>query len=160
MIILCGLSILKFKSSKVNKYIYIYNLASKSSIAVKEGTFNSIWCVKKRENSDRKNSLFLQFMQCSLYNDFFFTLVIYSTSIHFRPVLQLWKNCSSWVEHWVEMDQTHSKGKSSQQNMAVFFVKIDRSNWCGRKSWVVVIKLSKKFSPFFQVWHQLYLYFG
>ena len=37
------------------------------------------------------------------------------------------------MEQWVEMDQTPSKGKSPQQNMIVFSMKIDRSNWCGRK---------------------------
>ena len=26
------------------------------------------------------------------------------------------------MEHWVEMDQTHSKGKSLQQNMVLFFL--------------------------------------
>ena len=28
------------------------------------------------------------------------------------------------LEHWVEMDQTHSKGKLPQQNMTVFSMKI------------------------------------
>ena len=32
------------------------------------------------------------------------------------------------LEHWVEMDQTHSKGKLPQQNMVVLSMKIDRSN--------------------------------
>ena len=73
MIILCGLSILKFKSSKVNKYIYIYNLASKSSVTVKERTL--MWWVKKRENSDRKNSYF--FNLCSAT----FTMIIFSTLV-------------------------------------------------------------------------------
>ena len=33
------------------------------------------------------------------------------------------------MEHWVEMDQTHSKPNSLQQNMVAFSLKIDRSNY-------------------------------
>ena len=68
MIILCGLSILKFKSSKVNKFSFKIIYYSKGR------NFNSIWCVKKRENSDRKNSYFCDFSSAAF--TIFFTLFI------------------------------------------------------------------------------------
>ena len=74
------------------------------------------------ETGKFRQKLFLQFMQCSLYNDFLH--IRYGASIHFKPIL--WKNCflPKWNEHWVEMDQTHSKGKSPQQNMVDFLLKL------------------------------------
>ena len=75
MIILCGLSILKFKSSKVNKFSFKIIYYSKGR------NFNSIWCVKKRENSDRKNSYFFNLCSAAFTMIIFFTLVIARQSI-------------------------------------------------------------------------------
>ena len=43
--------------------------------------FDSIWCVKKRENSDRKNSYFFNLCSAAFTIIVFFTLVIVPQSI-------------------------------------------------------------------------------
>ena len=63
------------------------------------------------------------------------------------------KLVSSPVKHWVQMSKTHSKGKSLQQIIVLSFLyKSTRASW--NKTFKQVL------SFFFQLWHQLYLYFG
>ena len=77
----------------------------------KARNFNSIGCVKKRENSDR-NSYF--FNLCSAaFTMIFFTLGM-GPSIHFQPIL--WKNCFlpkwniwlKWIKH-IPKENHHNK---------------------------------------------------
>ena len=77
----------------------------------KARNFNSIGCVKKRENSDR-NSYF--FNLCSAaFTMIFFTLSV-GPSIHFQQIL--WKNCFlpkwniwlKWIKH-IPKENHHNK---------------------------------------------------
>ena len=83
----------------------------------KRRNFNSIECVQKTGKFRQEKLLFIQFMQRSLYND---CLVI---ALQFIPsqCFNYGKLLSSYVEHRVVIDQTHSKGKSLQQNMVLFY---------------------------------------
>ena len=90
--------------------------------------------------------LFLQFMQCSLYNNCFLHFS-YSTSIHFKPMFQLRKNTFfvSGTLGW-NGSNTFQKKLTLTKHGSVFSLKIDRSNWCIctillNKSWVVVLKV-------------------
>ena len=116
---------------------------------VKKGTLSQS-CVCEETEKFRKNSYFSDL--CSRA----FTMIIYfsyNASIHFKPMFQLWKNW--FLRKW---------------NTVFKWVKpIPKENYYSR-SWFCLffknrqeqteIKLSNKFFPFFQFWHQLYyLYF-
>ena len=93
--------------------------------------FNSIGCVKKRENSDRKNSYFFNLCSADFTMIVFFALVIAPQSISSQCFKIMEKLLSSLVEHWVEIDETHSKGNSLQQNMVAFSFKnrLEQLTW-------------------------------
>ena len=126
----------------------------------KEKKFDSIDCVKKRENSHRKNSYLFNLWSAAFIMIVFFTLVVAP------PCLS-----SQWFKYgktifiisgtlgWNRSNTFQRKIATTKQ--VCFFFKIDRGNWCGRKqSWVIVWRLSNKFFPFVQICQQLYLYFG
>ena len=69
--------------------------------------FNSIGCVKKRENSDRKNSYFFNLCSADFTMIVFFALVIAPQSIFQANASKLMKNCFlhkwsiglKWIKH-------------------------------------------------------------
>ena len=83
----------------------------------KARNFNSIGLCEET----RKFKLFLQFMQCSLYNDFLH--IRYGDSIHFKPIL--WKNCflpkrNIYTSHLPEI---RSKFLNQQKQLSGVFCK-------------------------------------
>ena len=102
-------------------------------------------------------------MQCSLYNDcFFFTLVIASQSIS--------SQCFNYGKTAFFIIETLSWNRSNTFQWRItttrhgsvfvlFFRLTGAIDVAENKSWVAVIKLSNKFCLFFQIWHQIYLYF-
>ena len=107
-----------------------------------------------RNGKTQTETLFLQFMQCSLYNDCFLHFR-YGASIHFKPILwkngflPQWNNGLKWIKH-LPKENHHSK------TWLLFLWKLTGAiDVAENEPWVVVIKLSSKFSPFFQIWHQL-----
>ena len=90
----------------------------------KARNFNSIGCVKKRENSGR-NSYFFNLCSAAFTMIVVFTLGMAPQSIS----SQYYGETAFFLSGtWVEMDPTHYKGKSPQQTMVVFSMKIDRNN--------------------------------
>ena len=93
MIILCGLPILYYSKGR---------------------NFNSIWCVKKRENSDRKNSYFFNLCSAAFTMINFFTLVIAPQSIsgqcfsYGQTALPKWNIGLKWIKH-IPKENHHSK---------------------------------------------------
>ena len=93
LIILCGLSILYYSKGR---------------------NFNSIWCVKKRENSDRKNSYFFNLCSAAFTMINFFTLVIAPQSIsgqcfnYGKTALPKWYIGLKWIKH-IPKENHHSK---------------------------------------------------
>ena len=96
--------------------------------------------------------LFLQFMQCRLYNDCFLRFS-YSASIHFKVMLQNYGKTAFFISGTLGWNGSNTfQRKLNTTKHWGFFVKIRQEQWRGRKySSVVVIKLSNKSFPFLQI---------
>ena len=115
--------------------------------------FSSIACVKKTGKFRQEKLLFLQFMQCRLYNDCFFRFS-YSASIHFKPMLQNYGKTAFFISRALGWNGSNTfQTKLTRTKHGCFFFKNRQEQLCSRKSSaVVVIKLSNKFFSFFQIY--------
>ena len=113
----------------------------------RERNFKSIKCVKKWENSDRRNSCFSNL--CRESNDCFLHFS-HSASVHFKPIN--YGKTGFFISGTLGWNRSNTFRRkiTTAKHSSVFSLKIDRSNWCGRKKIMnIVTKLSNKFFLFF-----------
>ena len=96
----------------------------------REKNFKSIKCVKKWENSDRRNSCFSNL--CRESNDCFLHFS-HSASVHFKPIN--YGKTGFFISGTLGWNRSNTFRRkiTTAKHSSVFSLKIDRSNWCGRK---------------------------
>ena len=143
--------------------LYQRRCASWAMYYCKKRQFKPIGCVKKQKKgkSDKNNSYFSNLCSTAFTIFVFLILVLAAQSIssqcsHYGKTSFLISGTLRWHEL-----KTFQRKITTTKHGSVFYLKIGRSNWCGKKkSNVATIKLSSKFIPFFEIWYPLYLYFA